>query len=63
MKLVKASVFVDPNNSDVLLENDLVWTIGIGGDTYVYVQYNNLYLVRVTCKNSNAALIVMCLYK
>jgi len=59
----KPVFFVDANNSDVLLENDLVGTTGIGGDTYVYVQYNNLYLVGVTCKNSNVALIVMYLYK
>ena len=38
----KPVFFVDANNSDVLLENDLVGTTGIGGDTYVYVQVSPL---------------------
>jgi AP-1 complex subunit mu len=58
----KPVFFVDASNSDVL-DAENVGTTGIGGDTFVYVQHNNLYLVAVTCKNSNAALMVMYLYK
>eukprot|EP00592_Proboscia_alata_P000055 CAMPEP_0194367472 /NCGR_PEP_ID=MMETSP0174-20130528/15561_1 /TAXON_ID=216777 /ORGANISM="Proboscia alata, Strain PI-D3" /LENGTH=452 /DNA_ID=CAMNT_0039143243 /DNA_START=56 /DNA_END=1414 /DNA_ORIENTATION=- len=36
---------------------------GPGGETFVYVQNNNLYLCAVTRKNSNVALIVTFLYK
>lgn len=36
---------------------------GRGGESYVYIKHNNLYLCAVTCKNSNAALIVSFLYK
>jgi AP-1 complex subunit mu len=34
-----------------------------GGETFVYVQHSNLYLVGVTCKNSNVALILTYLYQ
>lgn len=38
-------------------------SLGRGGESYVYIKHNNLYLCAVTCKNSNAALIVSFLYK
>ncbi|EED88845.1 mu subunit of tetrameric clathrin adaptor complex AP1 [Thalassiosira pseudonana CCMP1335] len=34
-----------------------------GGETFVYVQHNNLYLCAVTCKNSNVALVLTYLYQ
>mmetsp|Transcript_8855 Transcript_8855/g.13107 ORF Transcript_8855/g.13107 Transcript_8855/m.13107 type:complete len:447 (-) Transcript_8855:214-1554(-) len=34
-----------------------------GGETYVYIQHNNLYLCAVTKRNSNATLMVTFLYK
>jgi AP-1 complex subunit mu len=50
-----------------LLQFILVWnsclSSGRGGESYVYIKHNNLYLCAVTCKNSNAALIVSFLYK
>jgi hypothetical protein len=33
------------------------------GTTYVYVKYNNLYIMAVTQRNSNAAMILLFLYK
>jgi len=54
---------VDSNgdiDSSVLHE---IGSTGAGGETYVYIQHNNLYLAAVTCRNSNVALIVMFLYK
>ena len=33
------------------------------GTTYVYVKYNNLYLMAVTQRNSNAAMILLFLYR
>ena len=38
-------------------------SLGRGGESYVYIKHNNLYLCAVTCKNSNVALIVSFLYK
>ena len=35
----------------------------LAGETYVYIQHNNLYLVAVTRRNSNATLLVTFLYK
>ena len=46
----------------ILLSNIFV-SSGRGGESYVYIKHNNLYLCAVTCKNSNAALIVSFLYK
>ena len=33
------------------------------GVTFVYVKYNNLYLLAVTKRNANAAVIVLFLYR
>jgi hypothetical protein len=33
------------------------------GTTYVYIKYNNLYIMAVTQRNSNAAMIVLFLYR
>ena len=33
------------------------------GTTYVYIKYNNLYIMAVTQRNSNAAMILLFLYK
>jgi len=59
----KKPVFHVDANGDVMAGPDDVGTTGAGGETFVYVQHNNLYLCAVTCKNSNAALIVSYLYK
>lgn len=40
-----------------------VGSTGPGGETFVYIQQNNLYVCAVTLKNSNVALIVTFLYK
>jgi len=36
---------------------------GPGGETFVYVQHNNLYMCAVTCKNSNVVLMLTYLYQ
>ncbi len=33
------------------------------GTTYVYIKYNNLYIMAVTQRNSNAAMILLFLYR
>ena len=33
------------------------------GTTYVYIKYNNLYIMAVTRRNSNAAMILLFLYR
>ena len=33
------------------------------GTTYVYIKYNNLYIMAVTTRNSNAAMILLFLYR
>ncbi|KAI2489057.1 hypothetical protein MHU86_25537 [Fragilaria crotonensis] len=58
----KKPVFqIDPNG-DVMSAED-VGSSGPGGETYVYVAHNNLYLCAVTVKNSNVALMLTFLYK
>jgi len=55
---------VDGNGEiDSLTELEDIGSTGAGGETFTYIQHNNLYLVGVTCKNSNVALIVTFLYK
>jgi len=55
-------VFHVDANGDLLSEDD-VGATGVGGQCFVYIQYNNLYLCAVTCRNSNVALIVAFLYQ
>ncbi|KAL7462031.1 hypothetical protein ACHAXS_002425 [Conticribra weissflogii] len=59
----KKPVFHVDGNGDVVVETEEVGSTGPGGETFVYVQHNNLYLCGVTCKNSNIALLVTFLYK
>merc|ERR1712025_996797 len=44
-------------------EEDLRPVFVDNGVTFVYVKYNNLYLLAVTKRNSNAAVIVLFLYR
>mmetsp|Transcript_32249 Transcript_32249/g.96701 ORF Transcript_32249/g.96701 Transcript_32249/m.96701 type:complete len:460 (-) Transcript_32249:92-1471(-) len=59
----KKPVFHVDSNGDVITDADDVGSGGVGGETFVYIQHNNLYLCAVTCRNSNVALIVTFLYK
>jgi len=60
----KKPIFHVDSNGDIdSAKFDEIGSTGVGGETYVYIQHNNLYLAAVTCKNSNVALIVMFLYK
>jgi len=58
----KKPVFHVDDSGDTLLGEDVGCT-GPGGETYIYVQHNNLYLAAVTRKNSNVALILTFLYR
>jgi len=58
----KKPVFQMDSNGDVMTAEE-VGSSGPGGETYVYVGHNNLYLCAVTKKNSNVALILTFLYK
>jgi len=59
----KKPLFHVDSAGDLMVDNDDVGITGAGGETFVYIQHNNLYLCAVTCRNSNAALIVTFLYK
>jgi len=59
----KKPIFHVDSHGDIAEDMDRVGLTGPGGQTYVYVQHNNLYLCAVTCRNSNVALIVTFLYK
>lgn len=59
----KKPIFHVDLNGDVSESISDVGSTGRGGETFVYIQHNNLYLAAVTCKNSNVALIVTFLYK
>mmetsp|Transcript_2112 Transcript_2112/g.3232 ORF Transcript_2112/g.3232 Transcript_2112/m.3232 type:complete len:459 (+) Transcript_2112:123-1499(+) len=59
----KTPVFHVDMNDDVAIAPSEVGNAGSGGSTFIYIRHNNLYLCAVTCKNSNAALIVTFLYK
>lgn len=60
----KKPIFHVDGNGEIDSENlEEIGSTGVGGETFVYIQHNNLYLVGVTCKNSNVALIVTFLYK
>mmetsp|Transcript_12422 Transcript_12422/g.20593 ORF Transcript_12422/g.20593 Transcript_12422/m.20593 type:complete len:456 (-) Transcript_12422:125-1492(-) len=58
----KKPVFHVDLNGDVMSADDVGGT-GPGGETFVYVVQNNLYLTAVTRKNSNVALMLTFLYK
>jgi len=60
-QMMKPVFHVDANG-DLMADGD-VGSTGVGGHTFVYVQHNNLYLVAVTCRNSNVALIATFLFK
>lgn len=60
---VKKPIFQVDNNGDVIELIEDVGTTGPGGETFIYIQHNNLYLCAVTRKNSNVALVVTFLYK
>lgn len=59
----KKPVFHVDSNGDVVTETEDVGSSGAGGETFCYIQHNNLYLCAVTCRNSNVALIITFLYK
>lgn len=59
----KKPVFHVDSNGDVMADTEDIGSTGVGGETFVYIQHNNLYLCAVTCRNSNVALIVTFLYK
>mmetsp|Transcript_26974 Transcript_26974/g.77799 ORF Transcript_26974/g.77799 Transcript_26974/m.77799 type:complete len:462 (+) Transcript_26974:31-1416(+) len=59
----KRPVFHVDVHGDVSPDPQSVGAAGRGGESYVYIKHNNLYLCAVTCRNSNAALIVSFLYK
>lgn len=59
----KKPIFHVDTNGDVMESMRDIGSTGAGGETFVYIQHNNLYLCAVTCKNSNVALIVTFLYK
>mmetsp|Transcript_19052 Transcript_19052/g.28240 ORF Transcript_19052/g.28240 Transcript_19052/m.28240 type:complete len:456 (+) Transcript_19052:46-1413(+) len=58
----KKPVFHVDTGGDMMSSDD-VGSTGAGGETFVYVIYNNLYLCAVTRKNSNVALMLTFLYK
>lgn len=58
----KKPVFRVDANGDLLPDED-VGSTGVGGHSFIYVQHNNLYLVAVTCRNSNVALIATFLFQ
>lgn len=60
---VKKPIFQVDTNGDVMESIEDVGTTGPGGETFIYIQHNNLYLCAVTRKNSNVALVVTFLYK
>jgi len=60
---MKKPIFHVDSNGDVIESIDDVGTTGPGGETFIYIQHNNLYLCAVTRKNSNVALVVTFLYK
>ena len=55
------STFADYISSTDELDRVPIFTID--GYTYVYVKYNNLYLLGVSKRNSNVALIIIYLYR
>ena len=59
----KKPIFHVDTNGDVMESMRDIGSTGPGGETFVFIQHNNLYLCAVTCKNSNVALIVTFLYK
>jgi len=59
---VKKPVFHVDIGGDFMPSGDVGGT-GPGGETFVYVAHNNLYLCAVTRRNSNVALILTFLYK
>jgi AP-1 complex subunit mu len=59
----KKPIFHVDSNGDIAQGMDRIGLNGPGGQTYVYIQHNNLYLCAVTGRNSNVALIVTFLYK
>jgi len=59
---LKKPVFYVDSNGDFLGSDDVGCT-GVGGETFVYVKHNNLYLCSVTCKNSNTVLMLTYLYQ
>lgn len=59
---VKTPVFHVDTAGEFVGREDVGCT-GVGGEAFVYVQHNNLYLCGVTCKNSNIALILTYLYQ
>jgi len=59
----KKPIFHADANGEISSNMDHVGMTGPGGQTYVYIQHNNLYLCAVTCRNSNVALMVTFLYK
>lgn len=60
---LKKPIFQVDTNGDVMQSIADVGSTGPGGETFIYIQHNNLYLCAVTLKNSNVALIVTFLYK
>lgn len=56
----KTPIFHVDLSGDVMTD---VGQAGPGGETFVYIKHNNLYLCAVTNRNSNVALIVTFLYK
>jgi len=59
----KKPVFHVDASGDYVVDSENVGCTGVGGETFVYVQHNNLYLCGVTCKNSNVALMLTYLYQ
>jgi len=59
---VKKPVFHVDYCGNIVLDHN-VGSTGSGGESFVYIQCNNLYLCAITCRNSNVALIVAFLYK
>mmetsp|Transcript_53229 Transcript_53229/g.79054 ORF Transcript_53229/g.79054 Transcript_53229/m.79054 type:complete len:453 (+) Transcript_53229:86-1444(+) len=59
----KKPIFHVDVNRDVTESLENVGIAGPGGETFAYIQHNNLYLCAVTRKNSNIALVVTFLYK
>jgi len=60
---LKKPIFQVDTNGDIMQSMADVGSTGPGGETFVYIQHNNLYLCAATLRNSNVALVVTFLYK
>lgn len=59
----KKPIFHVDNHGDFDVKDDEIGTTGLGGQTFVYVSQNNLYMCAVTTRNSNVALILSFLFR